>query len=107
MNAGTWNASLTWPWLTDYFPPPHFFSESHGDIVRGLAYYVTMTNYSDSDLLNKLTREIEAAGGQAAWAKLHGFSPSFICDVLAGTRPVTDRLAKALGFAAARSWRKT
>ena len=35
---------------------------------------------------------------QSSWADAMGFSRQFICDVLAGRRPITERLAKALGY---------
>lgn len=37
-------------------------------------------------------------GGQAGWARAHGFSPAFVNDVLHGRRDVSEQLAAALGL---------
>ena len=61
---------------------------------------------TDQQIIETLKSAVAKAGSQSAWATAHGFSRSFICDVLAGTRDVTDRLATALGFERARGWIK-
>lgn len=38
-----------------------------------------------------------AAGGQAAWAKAHGFSPAYVNDVLQARREPADNICTALG----------
>lgn len=45
-----------------------------------------------------ILRSACAAGGQQAWARAHGLSPQYVCDVLKGRRDVSERLANELGF---------
>lgn len=52
-----------------------------------------MTEAQAVALLRKMCAE---AGGQAAWARAHDISPQWVCDILAGRRAITDRVAKAL-----------
>jgi hypothetical protein len=54
--------------------------------------------FSGSDLRNILRLRCEAAGGQKDWATANGVSAQFVCDVLAGRRNVSARLAKILGY---------
>jgi len=61
---------------------------------------------TDADLIRELASQAAEAGSRAAWAKEHGFSRGFVSDVLAGTRAVTERLAKALGYESAGNWKK-
>jgi len=65
-----------------------------------------MKNMADADVVRKLRAEIEKAGSQSEWARRNRFSRSFICDVLAGSREVTERLAAALGFKKAAGWER-
>jgi hypothetical protein len=58
-----------------------------------------------SAVFHRLETEVEQAGGQRAWAKARGFSPSFINDVMRGRREITDRLAAALGFRRVTLWK--
>jgi hypothetical protein len=62
--------------------------------------------YTDVDVIGSLESAIKIEGSAASWANAHGFSRSFICDVLAGTRNVTERLARELGFERVSQWRK-
>lgn len=49
-------------------------------------------------VLALLRRECARAGSQAKWARAHGLSPSYVADVLSGTRDlVPGRLLEALG----------
>lgn len=48
--------------------------------------------------IQELKAECEAAGSATAWAKAHGFSASFVNDVLAKRRPASKRLLTALGL---------
>ena len=50
------------------------------------------------DVREMLRRECEKAGGQSAWAKSHGVSPQFVCDVLSGYRAPGEAIAKGLGL---------
>lgn len=51
-----------------------------------------------ADLIAILRSACAAAGGQQAWARAHGFSPQYVCDVLRGRRDVSEAMANALGF---------
>ena len=53
------------------------------------------------DVLAELAAQIAAAGSQTKFAKLKGFSQSYIADVVATKRPPSERLLAALGFARA------
>jgi hypothetical protein len=54
--------------------------------------------YEEFVVLQLMREDIAATpGGQAAWAKDHGLSGSFVSEVLRGTRGVSDRLARQLG----------
>lgn len=53
---------------------------------------------SEDRLVLELRREAQQPGGMAAAARRLGFAPPFIGDVLHGRRPVSDRLAAALGW---------
>ncbi len=62
--------------------------------------------YDKPDIIAELRRRIDAEGSQKAVAKLMGFSPQFIGDVLKGRRAVTTALAGALGFKRVDVWVK-
>ncbi len=51
-----------------------------------------------ADLIAILSSACDGAGGQQAWAREHGFSPQYVCDVLKGRRDVSESMANALGF---------
>ncbi|KAA5609676.1 hypothetical protein [Rhodovastum atsumiense] len=51
-----------------------------------------------ADLYARLRREIEAAGGQQAWARAHGISPTVLNDVLTARRDPGPTLLDALGL---------
>lgn len=53
---------------------------------------------SADDLVAILRSACAAAGGQHAWARAHGFSPQYVCDVLKRRRDVSEAMANALGF---------
>jgi len=65
-----------------------------------------MESYSDADLVDVLNEQIAEIGGLRKWAKAHDFTPSFLSDVRAGRRNITDRLATALGFERNSGWVK-
>jgi hypothetical protein len=56
-----------------------------------------MKHYTESDLRNTLkkVRRFKRLSGMAVDL---GFSPSFLSDVLAGRRPIGEKLAAALGY---------
>jgi hypothetical protein len=45
-----------------------------------------------------LRRECRAAGGQSAWARLHGVSRQVVQAVCSGDRPPGARIAAKLGY---------
>ena len=49
------------------------------------------------DVRLRLARECINAGGQAAFAKLHGLTKAYVSQVLNGHRPPSDKLCAALG----------
>lgn len=60
---------------------------------------MTAQTISPGDLVLQLAAAIGRAGGnQAAWARAHKFSPSYISDVLRLTRAPSKRLGDALGY---------
>lgn len=65
-----------------------------------------MKNKTDAEMIELLRMEIAVHGSLRKWAKANGFSPSFVSDVLAGTRNVTERLAGALGFELVATWKR-
>jgi DNA-binding transcriptional regulator YdaS (Cro superfamily) len=44
-----------------------------------------------------LRAAVDEAGGQRAFAKLHGFSAAYVNDVLKGRRALADHICKAIG----------
>jgi hypothetical protein len=58
------------------------------------------------EIIDQLKQECRELGSQAAWAKNHGFSRSFISDVLQGRRDVTEKLANRLGYVKVCAWEK-
>jgi hypothetical protein len=59
---------------------------------------MTRNAATQADLLAILRSECAAAGGQQAWARAHGFSPQYVCDVLKGRRDISEAMGNALGF---------
>ena len=59
-----------------------------------------MVNHSksESQLLDDLRERVRQFGRQAVVARELGFTPQYLCDVLGGNRPVSDKLASALGY---------
>lgn len=53
----------------------------------------------------RLQKSINQAGGQRAWGKKHGISPSYINKVLKGHKIPGDKITMALGLEAALLWR--
>lgn len=57
-----------------------------------------MVTLSQKDMRGILRHRCDEAGGQRAWAKANGFSDAIVSQALGGTRPVTERMAKSLGY---------
>ena len=53
---------------------------------------------SEKAFMGHLRLYIQNVGSQKSAAKELGISPQYLCDVLAGRRSPSDRLAKAFGF---------
>jgi hypothetical protein len=47
---------------------------------------------------DRLGKACEDAGSQAAWARAHGYSPQWVCDVLSGRREISEALANSIGL---------
>ena len=43
-----------------------------------------------------------SSGGQQAWAEKHGFSRQYVNQVANGNKPISDKIAKAVGYV--RQW---
>jgi DNA-binding transcriptional regulator YdaS (Cro superfamily) len=54
---------------------------------------------STQGLYARLGKACEEAGGQSAWARRHGLSPQFVCDVVNGRRDPGPKMCRALGVA--------
>lgn len=62
--------------------------------------------FTADQVRNRLRSACDAAGGQAAWARDHGVSPQYVCDVLTGGREPGMALTTGLGLVEnPRSWR--
>lgn len=53
----------------------------------------------------RLRKQVNAAGGQSAWAAKHDISPQYVCDVLQSRRLPGDKITKAMGLEKALLWR--
>ncbi len=51
-----------------------------------------------ANLRRVLVEQCAVAGGQAQWARAHGFSKSYVSELLSGRRDISDAVAIALGF---------
>ena len=56
-----------------------------------------MKTYSDAELLSILRKRTDTLTQKQVSAEI-GFTPQFVNDVLAERRPITEKLAAALGF---------
>jgi len=61
---------------------------------------------TDDQLRAILRCQVDATGSIAEWSRLHGFTRSFVSDVLAGNRGISERLGRLLGYEKVQSWRK-
>jgi DNA-binding transcriptional regulator YdaS (Cro superfamily) len=57
-------------------------------------------------VLALLRRQCDEAGGQAAWAKAVGVSPSYVSDVLVGRREPGAGILRHLGLVRVVTYRK-
>lgn len=53
---------------------------------------------TEMQVIERLRAACKAAGGQKAFARLHGFTGAYVHDVLHGRRPPADRILDALGL---------
>ena len=53
---------------------------------------------TEAQAIQRLVNACAAAGSQAKFAALHGFTAPFISQVVSGHAPMTERLANALGL---------
>lgn len=61
--------------------------------------------YHKGTPLDRMREEVEALGSQAAWADKYGFSCAYVNDILRERRPMSDAVAKALGFERVTTWK--
>lgn len=59
---------------------------------------VYVSGMTIDDVCRFLAAECYSAGGQAAWAKVHEFSPAFVSAVLRKQKPPSKRMLDALGL---------
>lgn len=57
-----------------------------------------MTEITLIDVFGMLRRACRDAGGQSAWAEVHGISPAYVSDVLNARREPGDKILTALGL---------
>lgn len=67
---------------------------------------MTHISYSASDVMQTLIEQCSQAGGQRQWARAHGFSDSYVSDVIRGQRCISEAMANALGYFLIISFRK-
>ena len=66
--------------------------------VASLATETSMIGLSEEFVRGFLREECAKAGGQAAWAELHGVSAAYVNDVLHGRRDPGDSICAPLGL---------
>lgn len=59
---------------------------------------------TDNELLQKLCQACKKAGSQRKWALENELSPQYVNDVLNGSRKLSDKIGKALGYEKPKSW---
>ncbi len=55
-----------------------------------------MANMTENELVGLLARHIEQTGSQQAWAKAHGISKAYVCDVINRRAQPGTKILKAL-----------
>jgi DNA-binding transcriptional regulator YdaS (Cro superfamily) len=53
---------------------------------------------TEEEVIERLRTACANAGGQKQFAKLHGFTPGYVSDVLSGKRGPADRILATLGL---------
>lgn len=53
---------------------------------------------TEAQVRAQLQLAVNEAGGQRAFAKLHGFSAAYVNDVLQGRRNLADNICKTIGI---------
>jgi DNA-binding transcriptional regulator YdaS (Cro superfamily) len=51
-----------------------------------------------NEIWRLLQDDIDRLGGQAAWARQHGFSPQYVNDILNGHKTISAAVARCLGY---------
>jgi DNA-binding transcriptional regulator YdaS (Cro superfamily) len=59
-----------------------------------------------TDVRTALKAAVEDAGGQTAWAKLHGVSQPWVANFMSGEREPSPKLLRFLGLERVTSYRK-
>jgi len=59
---------------------------------------MSMRGLTEIEMRDVLLYHVRAAGGQRAFARLHGVNHAFVSRVLAGHQPVGKKLAAVLGY---------
>ena len=57
------------------------------------------------EVRQRLQNQVNAAGGQTAWAKRHGVSLAYVNDVLKSRRLPGNKITKSMGLEGALLWR--
>lgn len=57
-----------------------------------------MQTLTEQQALDRLRSAVKQAGGLHAYGRLHGFTASYIHDVLAGKRGLADRILSSIGI---------
>ena len=57
-----------------------------------------MDNMTDRQIRTLLAKDCKRLGSQRAWAVAHRIDPAFVCRVLRGDKPPSDRILAALGI---------
>lgn len=61
---------------------------------------------TQTQLLKELKKATEMEGSQQKWAEENGLSASYVSDILKGKRGISEKVAKRLGYAPVRAFRK-
>lgn len=53
---------------------------------------------TEKEVIEALSQQCELAGGQAAWAQIHGVPRSQLCEALSGKRQLAETIVNAAGY---------
>jgi DNA-binding transcriptional regulator YdaS (Cro superfamily) len=56
-----------------------------------------MQSLTEQEVIEQLRSAIASAGGQRAYADVHGFTPGYVSDVMRGKRALADRILATIG----------